>query len=511
LKIEDYKLGKIDIYKLCHSFDEANSTEKNGVIYTPEDIAIKVIKESGILKEKTISKLTILEPSMGHGVFVFALLLQLKKRFNKRDILDLLYKRITCVELKKESVKGFFNILEAFLDKEFKVKLDKDKIKNIYNKDFLKYSLTVEENKYDYCIGNPPYIRFQDLGEKQRVYLRENFKSCQSGNPDIFYAFCEEASRISKKMSFIIPNSILRNKSAIEIRNLMKNKIEKIYDYSSVLVFPGVGTYTCIITTSNKSKEITYTEHHKDAQKVSREYLNKSKMWIFKKGETAKNEGVSISKKHILGGLNTNSDKCFIVEKISDNSDGTSVIYSKITKKNEIVETAILHKYLKLTKIKSQKDADNCNLYIIVPYLNNKIIEEETLKNEYPLTYRYFNVETIKEVLLGRDRGNIEKYDSWYAFGRKQGFYNLKNKTVIIIPGIFSAEESPIRIRMKENFFFTNGLLIEDYSYYSFLTASSFKTFAKLEGKPWAGKNNYVSLSKTLLSTFVLSEHKKAA
>lgn len=503
--INDYKLGKIDIYKLCHSFDEANTENKNGIIYTPEDIALKVINESGVLSEASLKKITVLEPSIGHGVFVFALLLELKKKFSTSEIMDFLFHRFTCVELNSKSIKGFLKILEAFLEKEFGIDLANSGSMNLYTSDFLAFSMEKESNTYDYCVGNPPYIRFQDLSEDQRIFIKTNFNSCKSGNFDIFYAFSESASRISKKMSLIIPNSILQNKSAKLVRKELENKIDKIYDYSAHKVFPGVGTYTCIITTNTHQKnKIQYQEHKKGIFKINRKSLYDANMWVFKDGEQKSEEGNSINKNHIFGGIATISDKCYIIKKIKDNKDGTTTFFSKLTNQNERVETTILAKYLKLTKIKSQKDADNYGDFIISPYRNQVIIDEDTLKKEFPLTHAYFNKKEIKEKLLNRDKGKISKYDTWYAFGRKQGFHALKNKSLIIIPGIFDIDENPVKIKVKEDFFFSNGLIIEDHNYYHFLITKRFKKFALTKGKPWAGKKSYVSLSKTILARFIL-------
>ena len=47
---------------------------------------------------------------------------------------------------------------------------------NIQNKDFLKEKI---EHKFDYIIGNPPYITYHDMKEDQKELLKKNFKTCK--------------------------------------------------------------------------------------------------------------------------------------------------------------------------------------------------------------------------------------------------------------------------------------------------------------------------------------------
>lgn len=48
-----------------------------------------------------------------------------------------------------------------------------------------------EIQKFDYIVGNPPYIRIQHLEEIQRKYIQQNYTFCQNGSTDIYIAFFE--------------------------------------------------------------------------------------------------------------------------------------------------------------------------------------------------------------------------------------------------------------------------------------------------------------------------------
>ena len=77
------------------------------------------------------------------------------------------------------------------------------------------------------------------------------------------------------------------------------------------------------------------------------------------------------------------------------------------------------------------KVSKNKTLWIIYPYDDNKIINEDKFKEDNPLTYQYLL--SNKDELAKRDKGN-KKYETWYAFGRKQGLNISKKEKVLYVP-----------------------------------------------------------------------------
>ena len=60
---------------------------------------------------------------------------------------------------------------------------------NIIQGNYLKQTLG---KKFQYIIGNPPYIVYRDIGEEERKYLRERYEACKNGKFDYYYAFVEK-------------------------------------------------------------------------------------------------------------------------------------------------------------------------------------------------------------------------------------------------------------------------------------------------------------------------------
>ena len=75
---------------------------------------------------------------------------------------------------------------------------------NIFNED----GLYIDDNTFDYVVGNPPYIAYLNLDVKTRVNTKDNFCSCKLGKFDYSYAFIEKGLNLLKdngKMVMITP------------------------------------------------------------------------------------------------------------------------------------------------------------------------------------------------------------------------------------------------------------------------------------------------------------------
>ena len=81
---------------------------------------------------------------------------------------------------------------------------------NIINTDYLRWE---SKQKFQFVVGNPPYITYQELDEKDRSYVRENFDTCEKGKFDYCYAFIEKSIDClagDGKMAYLIPSSIFK-------------------------------------------------------------------------------------------------------------------------------------------------------------------------------------------------------------------------------------------------------------------------------------------------------------
>ena len=108
---------------------------------------------------------------------------------------------------------------------------------NIFNKDILKENLSI---KFDFVIGNPPYITYKDLDEETRAFIKKTYLSCSFGKFDYCYAFIEHSLNSlapNGKLAYLIPSNIFKNVFGQSLRNMMLPYVTKIYDYTTKKLF----------------------------------------------------------------------------------------------------------------------------------------------------------------------------------------------------------------------------------------------------------------------------------
>ena len=200
-----------------------NSTEQKlrGAYYTPQQLANQMVRLVFSDKSKQI-----LEPSCGDGVFLDSL-----RDSNLIGGVD-----ITAVEIESEEAD--------------KVKLSYQDYDNVTveNEDFFNfYQKVYGSNKYDLILGNPPYIRYQYLTEKQReiqseILISHGMRSNKLINSWVaFLVACIQMLNENGKIAFVIPAEILQVAYAEDLRLFLSNQLSKITLLTfEQLVFPGI-------------------------------------------------------------------------------------------------------------------------------------------------------------------------------------------------------------------------------------------------------------------------------
>ena len=203
--------------------EDSSEQKLRGAYYTPLKLAEKIVE---IFKDDLSIK-TILEPSCGDGVFVEALL---ETQGLKHD------SRVTAIEIEK----GEAEKLSRKLNGNPKI--------SVLNKDFFEfYQKNKETQRYDLILGNPPYIRYQYLEEKQReemsdILTEHGMKSNKLINTWVgFMVACVHMLDKNGKIAFVIPAEILQVAYAEDLRLFLSNELSKITLLTfEELVFSGI-------------------------------------------------------------------------------------------------------------------------------------------------------------------------------------------------------------------------------------------------------------------------------
>ena len=431
-----------------------NDRSINGAFYTP-DLIVKYIVNKLILDNQTIC-----DPSCGSGAFLVA---SVEKIFSitSKSIVHILEDNIFGADILDYNISRTKIILTLLALKNgedvsiIKFNLhhgDSLKINwcEIFPKIFLNYNLGSKNTGFDVVLGNPPYVRIQDLNENLKTFLSENYITVNGGNFNLYFAFFELGISLLKtkgQLGYIVPNSFFTSFAAQNLRNWFQEKrfLKEIIDFTHLLLFEDALTYTCIaMLDKSEKKDFLYnyidsedslkTFSKQKSDSIKFDEIN-SKKWRLLKRKDLKNiqkiENCGtplgfIAK--INSGIATLKDELYFV----DENQKIGNYYAKIFsgKKYKISEK-LVKKVIKISDMNSNSDVENNSRRIIFPYVKAddkfKIISEDELIKNNDDCYNYFLA--IKEELAKRDKGN-KQYVSWYAYGRGQGF-EIKGKKLL--------------------------------------------------------------------------------
>ena len=411
-----------------------------GQVYTPSFIVEKILNEIGFNNADLIGK-TILDPACGDGRF----LIVAAQRIIAFSPLEQLATNLSYLhgwDIDSEAIDLCIQNLEALIKPlniqiKWNIKVC-NSLKQLPSNDLFGIQTAT---KFDFIVGNPPYIRIQHLDDGSRKFIQQNYSFCQSGSTDIYIAFYELCYHLLLETGicgFITPNTFFYTETAKVLRDFFvkKQAIKQISNYADIQVFDNATTYSAIlIFDKQKRKEFTfqqaYTKNDFLTRPVLFQEIANQKFWqlsVDKMVETTGTKLKEICKIHV--GITTLCDKAYIfpIESIDDN-----YVWAITRLKGRIkLEKAILKPIIKGSTLKTSQDA--IKEYVLFPYakVNGKhqIMKEEYLQT-YPLAYEYLN--SVKTELDNRDNGQKNPV-AWYAFGRSQGLDTSFGRKIIFSP-----------------------------------------------------------------------------
>ena len=456
-KIADYLAKKritVNFSFLLRTFElmiDPKFRKLNGAFYTPKFVVEYINKRVLMRPDEGIR---VCDPACGSGAFLIDAVKRISD-YTKRPIAEVIQRNIYGVDIDPRSVKRTKLLLSllAIINGQDKKKFDfhikvGDSLAFNWRKEFRE---VFRGRGFDCVIGNPPYVRIQNLEEDVRERIQREWETASFGNIDLFIPFFELGINLLSPegiLGYITPNTYFHSKAGKKLREfLLKNTlIEKIIDFNHLQIFEDVTTYTCIsILTKTRKDFFKYAlvKSWEDLKKLDslkfkpiKYALLDSNRWLlleefeYKLVKRIETIGIPLRKlARISVGIATLADDVYIIE----NPEEVGGYYIKIYNgKQYKIEKEITKEIIKANTLKNEKDVINNKTRIIFPYkkVDGKyvIIPENELKKKYPECYKYF--QAVRHRLERRDKGK-KKYVTWYAYGRTQGINNGFGKKIL--------------------------------------------------------------------------------
>lgn len=312
-----------------------------------------------------------------------------------------------------------------------------------------------EERKgFDCVIGNPPYIRVQELNKwapEECEFYKANYRSAAQGNYDIYVVFMEKALSLLAPdglLGFICPHKFWQaayGKGIREVINQGKH-LQSVVDFADQQVFRGASTYTAIQVLGKQANtanilvarfaalldgdaQCRALDAGKDPEGVERFATNASALgdpWRLQSiAQAGRNSAIADGGEHLLRdlaqrmfqGIRTSMNEVFVLE-ATGSREGT--YYSASLDQDVELEPGLLRPFLGGESIR-RYEITASSAVVIVPYSQQESFGRRSLHlytpaemaNESPRTWAY--LKACETELRGRERGRMD-CDEWYGY-----------------------------------------------------------------------------------------------
>jgi hypothetical protein len=313
----------------------------------------------------------------------------------------------------------------------------------------------VKSSTFEYVVGNPPYVRQERIAEYKHI-LKVIHPEVYQGRADLYIYFLKKGiDWLSRqgKLGVICSNMFIKRDYGKNLREyvLKTCKIENVVDFGDSGVFKDVVNYPCILIFERRLKEepipesCNYIEVFSKPKDVTEEGFLEEIKKVFSENREIITEFYGIHKvEHPLPNRSwrlASLEETKILDKIKkrgsyllgdicekifmcaqSNADTVHIVSTDIVEKYGL-EHDILKPLVRGEDIKKWRITWR-GLYLIYPHrrLDDRVVavSEKEMKEKYPYTWEYLNIEKNKKQLIARHYLMDE-----IIKGRRQEWYEL--------------------------------------------------------------------------------------
>lgn len=318
---------------------------------------------------------------------------------------------------------------------------------------------------FDCIIGNPPYIRVQELNKwapQECEFYKWNYKSAAKGNYDIYVVFTERCLSLLAPgglLGFIMPHKFWQAKYGEGLRKMIADgkHLRAVVDFAHHQVFQGGTTYTAIhvLARSPNAVEIDYVRFDDLNDGVAQCAQLDAKPDATATGASRRKiaqlrpggspfrlnadpglVGIAATKPldevaNLAQGFKTGADKVFVVQ-LEKMVGATALVESQATGRSHRIEAAVLRPLVKSEHMKPY-EVRPTSLFLILPYTREgtkwTLLAPDAMQSRFPLLWNDYLV-PLRPALKKREKGRFDG-ERFYQYSRPQNFEPLSQPKIM--------------------------------------------------------------------------------
>lgn len=300
---------------------------------------------------------------------------------------------------------------------------------------------------FDVVIGNPPYVKLQNLRQVDAEVAEwlvkavkpdgtPRYASTQTGNFDLYLPFIERGIELlapTGRMGFIAPNVWLKNEYGLGLRRWIhgKRSLDRWIDFRDYQVFEEAMTYTALQFFVGSPREAIETVMAPDGQEdvagldwneaddVPYADLPADGEWTFGGADERKFlarlqvtcENLETTAAGIIVGVQTSADAIYQLEKLAPGR------YRTRAGTEVAIEDAIMRALVSGEEAKRYQ-APRTTTYVLFPYDDSKPRPthwtDSEMMERFPKAWSY--LKTKERALRARESAKMDRDDRWWAY-----------------------------------------------------------------------------------------------
>jgi type I restriction-modification system DNA methylase subunit len=309
---------------------------------------------------------------------------------------------------------------------------------------------------FDCIIGNPPYIRVQELNKwapEECEFYKWRYESAAKGNYDIYVVFIEKCLSLLAPdglLAFIMPHKFWQAAYGVGIRGILSEgrHVRSIVDFGHQQVFRGATTYTAVqvfgreriggkiayayfdnlqdgtaqcveLDLNGRTAGVTTFQADAPAGNGPWRFIEPKQARPLAKAEENASHKLQEIADRLYQGVRTSKNEVFVLSRVAGDED---VYYSEALGKAVELEPALLRPFLGGDHIR-RYDILPAAAVAVFPYevqaanRGVRLLSLAEIREAAPKTFEY--LKECERVLRAREAGAMD-HDSWHAYGRTQ-------------------------------------------------------------------------------------------